>query len=385
MGIAAGFFLVASVAATVDGQVPRPLPGAGAPARSPAASSGPSGTSPPAAPVRVMNGILVVGDRGVVLFGAGTRSAVAFVDVVHRWYDRVVAPIARRSPTLAPTLSVVVAPTGAHLYLPPTHAARGVAELASLSSMRAALRPEVRFADVVAAMEGHADEPLFLKGDHHWNGRGAYYAYRAWAEAQHVTPLPLDAFHRHDVTTGPGSLYRMTGARTLRDADPTIEVRVPPVDVVSVQSYVGERQDRPVPSRLFDERIHAYGTFLRGDAPLVVLRGAAGTGRVALVVKNSYGNAFAPLLLAHFDAVVVVDYRYVRRPIADVVQKFGVTDVVLVTQSILAHAAAHTARLREVAAGTTKAWPTVAELRARKAAEGARAAAGATASAAPGK
>ncbi len=322
----------------------------------------------PAAPIRVVNGVAIVDDRGLLLFGAGHRSGPAFVAAIHRWYEKVVAPIAARAPSSSspPTLSVVIAPTGAHLYLPDPLRRHGAAELASLASIRAALRSEVRFADVAAAMEGHAGEPLYLKGDHHWNGRGAYYAYRAWADANGISALPLSSFALHEVATGSGSLYRMTGASALRAVDRTIEVWLPPVTVTSVQQFIGERQDRAIPGRIFDERLHAYSTFLRGDHPLVVLRGTAATGRTALVVKNSYGNAFAPLLLAHFDAVVVVDYRYVRRPIHDIVARFDVTDVVLVTQSILAHAGAHTARLREVARGTTTAWPTIAVLRAQK-------------------
>ncbi len=319
---------------------------------------------------RTRNGVLVLGGRGILMFGAGQRSASAFAAAVGRWQDRVVAPIAARSPSTSPTLSVVIAPTGAHLYLPERLRGPATAELDNLASIRAALRPGIRFADVVAAMDGHADEPLFLKGDHHWNGRGAYYAYRAWALAHDLTPLPLHALSRHEVPTGAGSLHRMTGAPELVAADRAIEVWLPPLSSPSVQVMGGERQDRPRPGRLFDERIHAYGTFLQGDEPLLVLRGGtSGDGRTALVVKNSYGNAFAALLLAHFETVVVVDYRYLRRPIADVVARFGITDVVIVTQSILANAAAHTARLNEVARGTTTAWATVAELRAKKAAE----------------
>jgi hypothetical protein len=116
----------------------------------------------------------------------------------------------------------------------------------------------------------------------------------------------------------------------------------------------------------FAEKSRGYIVFLGGDIPLLVSNTSAGTGRTALVVKNSYGNAFAPYLLPHFDRVVVLDYRYVSRNIQDIVDTFGVTDLVFVNATITANSGAHQERMRQVARGSSTAWLTEAEKRALK-------------------
>ena len=57
-----------------------------------------------------------------------------------------------------------------------------------------------------------------------------------------------------------------------------------------------------------------YLTFLKGDRPLEFIRNPAVTdGSACILVKESYGNAFAPFLVPHYGTLYVVDYRYFSR------------------------------------------------------------------------
>ena len=49
-----------------------------------------------------------------------------------------------------------------------------------------------------------------------------------------------------------------------------------------------------------------------GDNPLTVLKSSSekGTGKKIAVVKESYGNAFAPYLTYNYEEVHVVDFRH---------------------------------------------------------------------------
>jgi hypothetical protein len=308
-------------------------------------------------PLNVVGGVLLHDGQALFMFQGTDRGAQGYAHAVNTWVELVAKKRAGMTST------VVVTPTSSHFYLPPAARARTTSEAKNLAAMRDALLPEVRFADVIAEMEGHQDQPLFYKSDHHWTGLGAYYAYRAWAKAAGVTPLELSAFDKRSVPGVAGSFWSLTQAPELRHADKESYYYVPKTVKFDGTQYTGPQQKTPVPQPFFAEKSRGYIVFLGGDIPLLASNTTAGTGRTALVIKNSYGNAFAPYLLPHFDRVVVLDYRYVSRNIQDIVDTFGVTDLVFVNATITANSGAHQERMRQVARGSSTAWLTEAEKR----------------------
>lgn len=356
-----------SVPTPVNPQAPAPTPAptpapesvqANAPV--PAPVSAPVSVPAPSAqtkPLNVVGGVLLHEGQALFMFQGTDRGAQGYANAVNTWVELV----AKKRPGM--TATVVVTPTSSHFYLPPAARARTTSEAKNLEAMRAALLPEVRFADVIAEMEGHQDQALFYKSDHHWTGLGAYYAYRAWARAAGVQPLDLSAFDKRSVPGVAGSFWSLTQAPELRHADKESYYYVPTTVKFDGMQYAGPQQKTPVPQPFFAEKSRGYIVFLGGDIPLLVSNTNAGTGRTALVVKNSYGNAFAPYLLPHFDRVVVLDYRYVSRNIQDIVDSFGVTDLVFVNATITANSGAHQERMRQVARGSSTAWLTEAEKR----------------------
>jgi hypothetical protein len=319
--------------------------------------------------LNVVGGVLLHEGQALFMFGGTDKSAQGYANAVNTWVDLVATPNNMQS------VSVVVTPTSSHFYLPPAARARTTSEAQNLGAMKAALNSDVRFADVISEMQDHTAEPMFFKSDHHWTGLGAYYAYRAWANVMGLTPLELSAFDKRSVAGVAGSFWSLTQAPELRQADKVSDYYVPTTVTVKSTQYVGPEQKTPAPHEFFAEKSRGYIVFLGGDVPLLVGTTNAGTGRTALVVKNSYGNAFAPYLLPHFDKVVVVDYRYVFRNIQDIVKTFGVTDLVFVNATITANSGPHQERMRQVARGTSTAWQTEAEKRRIKQEEAAAAAA----------
>lgn len=316
----------------------------------------PSAT-PPNKPLNVVGSVLLHEGQALFMFQGTDRGAQGYANAVNTWVELV----AKKWPGM--TTTVVVTPTSSHFYLPPAARARTTSEEKNLAAMRDALLPEVRFADVIVEMQGHEDQPLFYKSDHHWTGLGAYYAYRAWAKAAGVTPLELSAFDKRSVPGVVGSFWSLTQAPELRHADKESFYYVPTTVTFDGTQYTGPQQKTPVPQPFFAEKSRGYIVFLGGDIPLLASNTNAGTGRTALVIKNSYGNAFAPYLLPHFDRVVVLDYRYVSRNIQDIVSSFGVTDLVFVNATMTANSGAHQERMRQVARGSSTAWLTEEEKR----------------------
>ncbi len=316
--------------------------------------------APQQKPLNVVGGVLLYEGQALFMFQGTDRGAQGYANAVNTWVELVAKKRAGM------TATVVVTPTSSHFYLPPAARARTTSEEKNLTAMRNALLPEVRFADVIKEMEGHQEQLLFYKSDHHWTGLGAYYAYRAWAKVAGVVPLELSDFDKRSVPGVAGSYWSLTQAPELRHADKESYYYVPKTVTFDGTQYTGPQQKIPVPQPFFAEKSRGYIVFLGGDIPLMASNTNAGTGRTALVVKNSYGNAFAPYLLPHFDRVVVLDYRYVSRNIQDIVDSFGVTDLVFVNATITANSGAHQERMRQVARGSSTAWLTEAEKRLKK-------------------
>jgi len=311
--------------------------------------------APQQKPLNVVGGVLLYEGQALFMFQGTDRGAQGYANAVNTWVELVAKKRAGM------TATVVVTPTSSHFYLPPAARARTTSEEKNLTAMRNALLPEVRFADVIKEMEGHQEQLLFYKSDHHWTGLGAYYAYRAWAKVAGVVPLELSDFDKRSVPGVAGSYWSLTQAPELRHADKESYYYVPKTVTFDGTQYTGPQQKTPVPQPFFAEKSRGYIVFLGGDIPLLASNTNAGTGRTALVIKNSYGNAFAPYLLPHFDRVVVLDYRYVSRNIQDIVDSFGVTDLVFVNATITANSGAHQERMRQVARGSSTAWLTEAE------------------------
>jgi hypothetical protein len=74
-----------------------------------------------------------------------------------------------------------------------------------------------------------------------------------------------------------------------------------------------------------------YNAFLGGDwRELVITNNDIPGDSSCLVIKESYGNAFAPFLCQHYHEVHVVDYRYVNKTTAWYVAAWGIDDVIYV-------------------------------------------------------
>jgi hypothetical protein len=297
---------------------------------------------------RYKSGITVVGDRGLMYLVANDDTADAFADAVNVWRDAIAPEV---------SMSLVVTPTATHFYLPPEQADRSAPQDQNLRRIQSRLRPGVGMVDVVGALAPHVDEPIFFKTDHHWTGLGAYHAYTAWAKDAGFDAVALDEMEHRQHPTVLGSLYRFTRSKVLKRSDDPIDYWLPTV------TYQGLRKrslDAPAQRGSFIvEREKSYAVFLGGDDPLLSATTDVDSERRVLVVKNSFGNAFAPFLLPHFREVVVVDYRYYDGSLKALIAARGITDVVIVSATVTANNKAHARRLRQALTGSGTAWEMV--------------------------
>ena len=74
---------------------------------------------------------------------------------------------------------------------------------------------------------------------------------------------------------------------------------------------------------------YKYSAFIWGDNPFsVMVNEDMESGDACLVVKESFGNAFVPMLAAHYKTVYIMDYRYYNGSVAALQAQYGIRDVI---------------------------------------------------------
>ena len=72
-----------------------------------------------------------------------------------------------------------------------------------------------------------------------------------------------------------------------------------------------------------------YSCFIAGDNPYTIIENKDITdGSSCLVIKESYGNAFVPLLVDHYQTVHVIDQREWKGNVIDFARENNIKDVI---------------------------------------------------------
>ena len=179
-------------------------------------------------------------------------------------------------------------------------------------------------------MKRTKDEYLYFRTDHHWTVRGAYQAYIAFCKTAGLTPVSLEEMEHHQIDGFLGTFYSQT-TRPAAGSDPGLCGIFCPAGRVHRLALQYGSPYTPVESSLFASYAtsgpNTYSVFLHGDFPLLHVQTGNNTGRKIMIIKESFGNAFAPFLVSHYDDVYIVDQRYFELGVEDFVRENGITDL----------------------------------------------------------
>lgn len=185
-------------------------------------------------------------------------------------------------------------------------------------------------------MMSHRTEYIYFRTDHHWTALGAYYAYVQFCTAKGITPHNLSGYEVSQFPGFLGSFYNDGGKPDAMKNDPDTVNAYHPVSATASMKY-GDNENSTLTGGqvIFDESTASaslkYGTFIMGDNPFTVIENPeVSNGESCIVVKESFGNAFVPFLVDHYQTVYVVDYRYYSGSITQLARDKGVKDVLFV-------------------------------------------------------
>ena len=303
-------------------------------------------TQPPAVPAapdgavpayETVNGLLLCGNAAFEYYNFSRSVA-----------DNYAAAVNRAAQLLAGRAQVyaMVIPTGIDIALDPRVRAKISSgnQQEACAYLEGSFSPLVRAVPVFGTLLSHRNEYLYFRTDHHWTGLAAYYAYVEFCRAKGVQPVELAACTRRDFAGFLGTYYASSGKRAaLGNTPDVVETYMPPGDtLISVYNDSGRSQYRG--SVIFNEEhngaANKYGAFIFGDNAFSVIENRSlGNGAGCLLVKDSFGNAIAPLLAAHYQYVYVMDFRYCSKTVSQLVSEYGIGDVLFADNLSMTRAA----------------------------------------------
>ncbi len=246
------------------------------------------------------NNVSIVGNFGMMTEYPTQDMVANYTEAVNLIGDKVPEKVNIYN-ILVPTSGEFYGPTGVYID-----------QTSFIKDVYGGLSDRIMPINAVAALDAHTDEPIYFRTDHHWTQRGAYYAYKEFMQVKgEEVPLLAD----FDVTYGSfvGSLANFTqgtyGEGVLRANPDTIEKFIP-FHYTNGAAYSDMYMKMPIsPLQAVYPNVNSYLAFIGGDTPMAVFTSDVNNGKKLLVLKESFGNAFATWALNNYSEVYVVDVR----------------------------------------------------------------------------
>ncbi|MCI8594312.1 MAG: hypothetical protein HFF09_03530 [Oscillospiraceae bacterium] len=195
--------------------------------------------------------------------------------------------------------------------------------------------PAARWIDLERVLIAHRDEDIFYRTDHHWTSLGARYACQALVDAMGL-PAPTDkALFTKEGEVVSDSFYGTNWSTSgVRWVSPDSIVRYADDAGVTVESYPNGTAEQGAlyhPEKLEEKNKYPY--FLGGNQPLCILRNEnRPNGPKVLIVRDSYSDTLAPMLIQSCGELHLFDVRYNLNSVAQYAAEHGI-DAVLVLYS----------------------------------------------------
>ena len=300
-------------------------------------------TAPPETSVEEWGGVLV-DEEAEVIFGSTLQigdAAYSYFTFLQHGCDTYAGIIS--------DFADAMAEKGVEVYCMPTPTSVGVMissqylETIRCSDQGAAIAytlgmmsDNVKKVNVFNNLVAHNDEYIYFRTDHHWTALGAYYAYETLCACAGMEAAPLEDFELWDEGKFLGTFYFSCNQSSRLRADELYAYN-PPGDLeMKITGQDGGTFPWPVLTDMSKSNAASkYMTFLAGDYPLVTItNNDLPDAPVCVLVKDSYGNPFAPFLTQNYSKIYVIDYRsYGKMGLKAFVDAYGV-DQVIFAQSL---------------------------------------------------
>ena len=188
----------------------------------------------------------------------------------------------------------------------------------------------VNTVNVFDALSAHKKEYIYFRTDHHWTQLGAYYAYQEYCKSMGYSTKPLSEYQKLDFPEFYGTFYFfMNRPESLKGHPDQVTAYQGSMNTMRYTDGKGNLQE----GKLINDAGqmlpgNKYNCFMLGDHGYVEIHNeGAPRKKSILVLKDSYGNAFVPLLAQDYRDVYVVDYRHYQGNASSLIQEKGIEEI----------------------------------------------------------
>lgn len=281
--------------------------------------------------------VFVFKKRAFEMFGGGPAMGKSYANVINS-YSRILPNVQVYSLIIPVALEFEITEKYASLQKPNRPA---------IENIYLSLDSNVKKVWAIDEIRKHRNEYIYFNTDHHWTSLGAYYAYRAFCKEAGLIPVSLDTVASKVKSTFLGSLYRLTRDPGLKENPDSVRYYL---FRDSVAFYTGSATIGAwAKSKMYGEGatgVNSYSVFLQGDLPIVKMETLQKNGRKIAVVKESYGNAFAPFLINNYEKVIVVDQRYYTGDFIGMLKAEGINELLFINNIFAAHTPFHIEKIK---------------------------------------
>lgn len=177
---------------------------------------------------------------------------------------------------------------------------------------------------------------VYFRSDMHWTPEGVYQVYCKMVQAAGVTPTAWEDFHIETEENFLGTYHRDNPSSYMKNNPDTLTL-VTPDHPVEFRRITGKDTYKVIP--LLDmnaKQSDRYSIYLGGSAgPWSYTVNDNGKTENCLVITDSFGLPFVPMVSTNYGQVHYLDTRYYKKStvgytVAEMMEKYNITDVYVI-------------------------------------------------------
>jgi len=169
---------------------------------------------------------------------------------------------------------------------------------------------------------------LYYKTDHHWTTYGAFYAYEQYLRSQRLPLKSLSNYRIKEVTNSfYGTSYSKANYYNI-EADKIYLFE--DYNHYFVNYIVENKTETSLYNYDYLNKKDKYSIFLDNNHALIEIENLNSISQDnLLLIKNSYGNSFAPFIAADYKKTSVIDLRYYKGDVTTYIKDNNITKVLI--------------------------------------------------------
>ena len=206
-------------------------------------------------------------------------------------------------------------------------------EAKALDYLYSQMDPGIHTVSIFDNLKKHNAEYIYFHTDHHWTALGAYYAYEIFCQEKGLTPHKVEDYETLVLENFMGTFYSSSNQSSELASNPdTVVAYIPKgTNDMLMELSDGNRYNWYIVNDVSSyPESELYAAFAGGDNPWSYAHNETiSDGSSVVVIKDSYGNAFIPWLVDHYEHIYWIDIRYTYNTISEMVEDYGIQDVIV--------------------------------------------------------